>query len=245
LPAQSILKYSKPQAGTLSVERFDKLLPPSLFQGDQTVAQAQFDIAVTIKGLSPLLFHSFHTEGAPGRQGDQDPRAIAEKHLYLAPSPNVEGDPNAEEIVFLPGKNLFACLVGAGKFQKLGKNKMTTLKESIVPAYVGVAELVIPVYGRDGQIVTKSTGWEVDTAPVVNPSTGGRIIAHRPRVDVWSASFTLQIYEPKTYGESLARELVDHAGTKVGLLSFRPSRKGPYGKFRVDRWKKEAGLAVA
>jgi len=30
---------------------------------------------------------------------------------------------------------------------------------------------------------------------------------------------------------------VDSAGKRVGLGDFRPARKGPFGKFRVDEWK--------
>jgi len=33
------------------------------------------------------------------------------------------------------------------------------------------------------------------------------------------------------------RHIVDDAGSRVGLLDFRPERKGPFGRFIVIEWK--------
>jgi hypothetical protein len=40
-------------------------------------------------------------------------------------------------------------------------------------------------------------------------------------------------------GEKLMRDIVDAAGQRIGLGAFRPSCKGPYGKFKVVEWKAE------
>ena len=37
--------------------------------------------------------------------------------------------------------------------------------------------------------------------------------------------------------ESFFREIVDAAGSRVGLGAFRPDCKGPYGKFVVVSWE--------
>jgi hypothetical protein len=188
-------------------------------------------IRVKIRGVSSLLFHRYTGEGSAGRQGDKNPRKMAEVHLHTFTDP-VKG-----EVVYIPGRAVFAALVNAGIFQKLGKKSMTTGKSSLVPAYLTILEDACILYGNDGKIVTPQKGWEVDTAPVVNPSTGGRVISHRPRVEVgWSAEFTLVLSEAETYGEDMARKLVDNCGTKIGLLAFRPQKKGPHGKFTVVRW---------
>lgn len=71
----------------------------------------------------------------------------------------------------------------------------------------------------------------------VIPSTGGRIMCHRPRFDDWRASLTLEV-DDSMFSEALARELLDLAGKRIGVGDFRPERKGPFGRFRVDQWKK-------
>jgi hypothetical protein len=78
--------------------------------------------------------------------------------------------------------------------------------------------------------------WEVDSRAVVVPSTGGRIVCHRPRLDKWILNFTLKL-DTKMFSPKFIRTIVDDAGTKVGLGDFRPSRKGIYGRFVVTNWK--------
>lgn len=34
-----------------------------------------------------------------------------------------------------------------------------------------------------------------------------------------------------------ASRIVDDCGTRVGLLDFRPERKGPFGRFVVTKWE--------
>ena len=188
-------------------------------------------IRIRVRGVSSLLFHRYTGEGGGGRQGDKNPRKAAEVHLHT-----IE-DPTKGLVAYVPGRAVFAALVNAGGFQKLGKKSMTTGKSSLVPAYVTVLEDACILYGSDNKVVTPTHGWEVDTAPVVNPSTGGRVISHRPRVEAgWWFEFTLILSEAETCGEGEVRKLVDNAGSKIGLLAFRPQKKGPHGKFTVVRW---------
>ncbi len=78
--------------------------------------------------------------------------------------------------------------------------------------------------------------WEVDSRAVVVPSTGGRIICHRPRLDQWKLKFVL-ILDTKMFSPKLVRTIVDDAGSTQGLGDFRPSRKGIFGRFVVTNWK--------
>ena len=63
------------------------------------------------------------------------------------------------------------------------------------------------------------------------------MMGYRPRFDKWKCTFNLLLYSPEEFGEDKARLLVDDAGMKVGLLSFRPEKKGPFGRFKVECWK--------
>lgn len=185
-------------------------------------------INVTIEGTAPLLMNRFNEEAevkvssgisavSIGTKGT--PREQAAKKTYS------DSDGN----LYIPGPNIFSCLIQAGKFHKNGKTKVTTTKSSLIPAGMALQEVVCP-------LGTKK--FEVDSRSVVIPATGGRIMAHRPRLDNWSLSFTLDVDE-SMFSSDFVRLLVDDAGRKIGLGDFRPDRKGPFGKFVVTAWKVE------
>ena len=81
--------------------------------------------------------------------------------------------------------------------------------------------------------------FEVDSRSVVIPATGGRIMKHRARLDEWKLTFELEV-DTTIFAVDFVRALMDDAGKKIGLGDFRPDRKGPFGKFKVTKWKKSA-----
>ncbi len=179
---------------------------------------------------SPLLCNKF-TDAAGLSAGTSSaivsgnkglPRQQAEKKLYL----------DSKDRPVIPGPNVFKSLIEAGGFHKVGRMKITTMKSSLLPAGLVLEEIEMPIEGPKG-IQPK---WEVDSRSVVNPSTGGRMMCHRPRFDSWSLCFTLDIDETMFHPD-LIRSIVDDAGKKVGLGDFRPFRKGPFGKFTVTSWQ--------
>lgn len=191
-------------------------------------------INVKIQGTTPLLMNRFTEEAemkvssgvstvAIGKKGT--PREQAEKKAYM----------DEKGMLYIPGPNIFSCLIQAGKFHKNGKSKVTTTKSSLVPAGMAVREIVCSLGTKE---------WEVDSRSVVIPSTGGRIMAHRPRLDEWTVEFSLDV-DDAMFSPEFVRQLVDDAGSKVGLGDFRPDRKGPFGKFVVVGWKIERSNKAA
>ncbi|OSM07377.1 hypothetical protein MAIT1_04709 [Magnetofaba australis IT-1] len=148
------------------------------------------------------------------------PRETAEAKLYIGQA----GKP------MIPAPNLFRSIIDGGSFFKNGKSKVTTLKSSLIPACFAIEEFELPLKCKDP--------WMVDTRPVRIPSTGGRILAHRPCFNDWSLSFTANL-DDEIISSRLLREIVDAAGVRVGLGDFRPACKGPFGKFVVTNWKEE------
>lgn len=185
-------------------------------------------IKVVIRGIVPILFNRFGEENEvklssgsrPAQSGDRGtPREQAEKKLYS----DTEGN------LYLPSSMLFAAIVDAGKFHKIGRNKVTTQKSSLVPAGLSIDEMITTFDNKE---------WEVDSRSVVIPATGGRIMCHRPRLDKWNLSFTLDI-DTTMFDPRFVRILIDDAGKKCGLGDYRPNRKGPFGKFVVVSWTEE------
>lgn len=181
-------------------------------------------IEVVIEGTTPLLCNRFgDAAGMDGPKssivGDKgSPREIATEKLYLS----VDNQP------MIPAPNLFRAIIDGGKFFKIGKSNVTTLKSSIVPAGVAIEEIELPIQTTEQ--------WEVDTRAVRIPATGGRVLRHRPCFYKWKLSFTL-VLDETVMTLKMLREILDAAGSKIGLGDFRPSCKGPYGKFNVVKWE--------
>lgn len=178
----------------------------------------KLDIEIT--GTTPLLMNRFNI--------DEQQTKIKEKNLTPRESAKKVCYENEAGKLYYPTTNIYACLIEAGKFHKDGKNKITTQRSSLIPAGVMIEDETI--------LFKEPQTWEVDSRAVVVPSTGGRIVCHRPRLDKWCLHFTLQL-DTKMFSSKLVRIIVDDAGTKVGLGDFRPSRKGIFGRFVVTNWK--------
>jgi len=196
------------------------------------------EIDVTIEGITPLLMHSF--KGAELGNGSSKvsasvergtPKQQAAANLYLS---------DDEETVCVPQPNVLKCIIEGGKFFKNGKSKITTVKTSLIPACVFLNNIEYPIYSKslnsDWQVVTKSGSlWHVDSRPVVIPSTGGRVVRHRPKFDPWRISFSMTL-DTEEMSVQLLRDVVDAAGSKIGLGDFRPACKGPFGRWKVTSW---------
>lgn len=183
-------------------------------------------VKIRIEGTTPLLCNRFTDAAAMAASsgnrssavGDKGtPREQATEKLYLG----------QDGKYVIPQPNLFRCIIDAGKFFKAGKSKVTTQKSSLIPACVDMNDVEYPIIHKDP--------WEVDTRAVRIPSTGGRILCHRPCFHDWALQFVVQLDCSIITGK-LFREIVDAAGKRIGLGDFRPDNKGPFGKFVVTKW---------
>lgn len=187
-------------------------------------------INVTIEGVTPLLLNRFTDEAAANATGGSrgsmsgdkgTPLEQAEQKLYTG----IDG-----RTLMIPQPNLFTCIMDGGVFFKNGKRQITTQRSSLIPACVEIEGVEIPIVHKEP--------WTVDTRAVRIPSTGGRILCHRPCFHDWKLSFSMVI-DTSMMGLKLIREIVDKAGKAIGLGDFRPARKGPFGRFVVVKWEVE------
>lgn len=186
-------------------------------------------INVTIQGTTPLICNNFTDQAAEAASkgtrmaavGDKGtPLEQATKKLYIG----------LNDKPMIPQPNIFRCIIDGGTFFKAGKSKVTTLKTSMIPACVEVEGVELPIKHKEP--------WQVDTRAVRIPSTGGRILCHRPRFDDWELKFVMDI-DTEMMSAKLIREIIDASGKRIGLGDFRPACKGPFGKFVVTNWKEE------
>jgi len=186
-------------------------------------------ITVKIKGVTSLLQHRFSEEAeVPGatRQvlvNRGTPREEAEKVCYR----------DKEGRFYFPGAAIGRLLREAGGGHKLKGSRKSA--KYVVPAGVLVMDDAITICNGDG---TPAKDFEVDSRPVVIPSTKGRIMRHRPRFDCWSARFTIRINET-ILPPDFVQKLLTEGGEQIGIGDFRPEKGGPFGTFNVAEWTEQ------
>lgn len=77
--------------------------------------------------------------------------------------------------------------------------------------------------------------FEVDSRPVVIPSTKGRIMRHRPKIEKWQAEIPLEI-DTGVLPVATIHQLLEEGGRRIGIGDYRPEKTGPYGRFAVVSW---------
>jgi hypothetical protein len=192
-------------------------------------------IEVEIKGTTALMLCRF----AETTEVDKStrtvlvsrgtPREQAEKACYR----------DKDQHFYFPGTAIARMLIEAG-----GNHKVRGTRKSakyLIPAAVLVMEEAILIRNGDGGL---AKDFEVDSRPVVIPATKGRIMAHRPRFDCWSAKFTLRINETLLPVDFI-NQLLTEGSQQIGVGSFRPEKRGPYGTFLVESWKEIDGAKPA
>lgn len=187
-------------------------------------------IDITIEGTTPMICNRFTDAAAESASSGTrsssaatdrgTPQEIAISKLY----PGLDGKP------MIPQPNLLRCLIEGGRFHKVGKSQVTTAKSSMLFSCVDIEGAEVPIIHKQP--------WKVDTRAVRIPSTGGRILAHRPMFDDWRLEFTMDL-DISIMSARLMRQIVDDAGKRVGLGDFRPATKGPYGRFVVTSWAEQ------
>jgi hypothetical protein len=188
----------------------------------------KMEIRVEIVGRTPLICNKFSdakaqeaTDGTRGSSAAAErltPQEICKSKLYIG----LNGKP------MIPQPNLLRNIVQGGAFHKAGKRAITTQRGSMMYACVDIEDAEIPIIHQQP--------WKVDTRAVRIPSTGGRILCHRPMFDDWRLKFIVHL-DTSILSPSLLRQIVDDAGSRCGLGDFRPETKGPYGRYRVDLWE--------
>ena len=172
-------------------------------------------ISIALKGDSPLLMHAFPLVEAPRGFEKQPPKVQAEFAAYRCPE---------TKQLYIPGVAIQRCFIAGATYSK-GKGRASLQKSA-------AACLIV----RDERCLLGVTDFVVDSRPVVIPATKGRVIRHRPRLDKWDVSFELD-YDPELLSALQVRTIIEDSGKRVGLLDFRPEKKGPFGRFGIVKFE--------
>jgi hypothetical protein len=172
-------------------------------------------ISITLKGDSPILMHTYPLAGTPSDIKKWPPKKQAEFAAYRCPE---------TKQLYIPGVAIQRCFIAGATYSK-GKGRASLQKSA-------AACLIV----RDERCLLGVTDFVVDSRAVVIKATGDRIVRHRPRLDEWSVSFELD-YDPELLSASQVRTIIEDSGKRVGLLDFRPEKKGPFGRFGIVKFE--------
>ena len=131
--------------------------------------------------------------------------------------------------VYIPGRNLFRCLIDAATLTKAGTKvkRGVVIQEEYVPlAYEG-PRTPAELYRADIYVDTRTAG-----------NKGSRIVRTRPVFPPpWSVTFTL-FYVPEVLNPQELKSAWESAGMMIGLGDYRPGKSGgSYGRFELAGWK--------
>ena len=166
-----------------------------------------------------MLQHRFDDEAiltAPSKKkgdkklNEKEKIEVAKQFLYL----------NKQGKVCQPSSHIEGAMIKAGtQFKFVGKK---TYKDMMKAAC-----FVFPEY-----IPHKNQKWEVDSRAVVNPTTRGRKMCYRPRIEDWSLDFTLEVNDDRIDSD-VVKQILETAGMQIGIGAYRPR----FGRFEVTSFK--------
>lgn len=169
-------------------------------------------VAVTVKGVSPMLFHRWNVEGV-------ETKAKAAKGSAAKKSDDTESYMyrDAEGFIALPGEYLRQSIIGAARFKQDPRSPRKSAVDLVKAAVVSLTELASLGVDKPDYL---------DRRRVMIQRNG--ITRVRPAMNVgWSATVDLMVNLPEYVDEAFLRQLLDDAGRLIGVADFRPT----YGRF--------------
>jgi hypothetical protein len=177
---------------------------------------------VRFQGITPLLMDKLPDDFSEATSDkirtvtqitDKTPRELAEKTAYRLPDGRL----------YIPSE-----WIERGFMETCSNYKQRGSRKSLKYVALGSFEIVeenIPLIGG-------IKDFEVFTKPVLNQKTQGRIAKHRARIEQWGVDFEVSL-DVDVIQASDAKKILEEAGIKNGMGSWRPQKRGRFGKFQV------------
>lgn len=175
-------------------------------------------VDVEIEGITPLLMHNAEKMGERAKPlpgASIDPNAEARKYAYIAMR-------NGKEELYVPSVAVKACILNGAKGNKMGKYSAATILAGCIRI-------------EPDKLWLGTDKYEIDVRSAVNPKAG-RVMVYRPKIKNWKLNFQL-LYLKKLVDPGAIKPILQIAGIKAGLLSYRPANGGEFGMFKVNKYE--------
>lgn len=187
-------------------------------------------IEITIRGTTAMLQHRmtedelFGLLGAKsGKKKDKEdltPREIAEKYAYK------NGETFCVPTSYLVGA--FKCVASEYKQKNSQRKSIKSIAGGIFKPETEFADLT----DHDGNPIQS---FEVDIRKATNHQKGAVAVC-RPRFDKWQLK-TIVCIDDMLVNQDTVLEILNDAGKRSGIGSFRVSKGGSFGQFVVTEFK--------
>lgn len=172
------------------------------------------------KRMDDITLEKWVNERGPTyeRYDISNPELIANFHSYI----NFNG--HAE--YYIPADHFRISMIEAGKMVKGKVGGATKSMSNVVAAMFNITpfKIVLPKWD------------EIDKRSAVNRHVKARVIVIRPRWNTWEASFTLSVDEDSITQEMI-QKIIEYSGKYIGIGSYRPQCKGPFGRYSLVSFK--------
>lgn len=186
---------------------------------------------VKIVGLTPLMHHRMTEEAIMKLLGAKEtkkqvkiyktPREIAQEHAYQM----------KDGTCFIPAGYIAGAFINTSSDFKRTDNSKKSLK-SIAGGIFRVLERDVVLKDAKGKVLKD---YEIDIQKATNHKVGAVAVC-RPRFDDWTAQFNVTV-DDSMISPSLAQQILEESGRRVGIGSFRVSKCGFYGQFKIEHFK--------
>ena len=188
------------------------------------MSEKQFGkINVTIKGVTALLMNRLNPDVLRGKMKstfkNHDETKEAEASAYIT-------EVNGKRELFVPSYAIYSMILQTATptLYKVGRR--------------GIREILAGTIRIEPENISLGhCNFDVDVRPVVIQHA--RVLKARAKIPEWQISFQI-IYNRKVLTEEAimkVKDILEDAGTRVGLLDYRPQHKGWFGTFEVTQFE--------
>ena len=187
---------------------------------------------IKLIGITPLLHHRMSEEDILSLLGTKDkkkqvkqvftPREIATKHAYQ----------KKDGSCYIPGGYLSGAFIQCASDFKRTDNSKKSLKSIAGGAFRILEEEIVLKHPKTKKIIKD---FEVDIRKGTNHMKGAVCVC-RARFDEWSVEFNVELDEQLISRET-CQTILEESGRRIGIGSFRVSKQGSFGQFRIEEFK--------
>lgn len=195
-------------------------------------------------GVSPLLMDRMSAETLESLETGVRPPEVKDRPSVDKAKEKIYRNDAGE--IALPAEMLIGALVAAGQKVKNGAKTISTAKTTTLFDLMMVKSVDLPLTNGKlkpedvpGNAATNGDlPWVVDRRKGIGyqAKTPTAVAIIRPRFPHWEFDVEIEYDEKRVKGEVI-RQLFENAGGSQGLGAFRPNKRGPFGRFRVENWE--------
>lgn len=146
------------------------------------------------------------------------------------PNPKDEAEAGAYRMksgeLYIPAEAIFGAMLRGASFKKAGKYAA----KSVIAGGVRIEP-------REIGLGTKDYELDIRTVVISSGMKKNRIVRVRPLIKNWKAKFNIIYNEDVVSPEPTILACLTDAGSRIGILDYRPANSGPFGTFKIDKFK--------